>query len=78
MQQHIPVFVRGAWLPVAVPNHLTSSAMRFAYATAWVAARQKDMSEHDSHIVAEAIVYQRMYPGLVHSEKVRDMIQKMS
>ena len=76
-KKQIPIFVKGMWMQVDVPSALPS-AMQFSYATTWVAARLKDFPEHDADIVAEAFVYQRMYPGLVHSEKVRDMLKRVS
>jgi hypothetical protein len=73
----IPVFVNNSWLHVDVPNHIFGP-MRFVYATSWVAARNKDLSEHDSKIVAEAIVYQRLYPGIVHNSIVHELMKKVS
>jgi hypothetical protein len=77
MIKKVPVFIKGIWMHVDVPSTLPS-AMQFSFATTWVAARVKGLSEDDACIVAEAFVYQRMYPGLVHSEKVREMMKKVS
>jgi len=77
MFKKVPVFVKGGWIDVDVPSTLPS-AMQFSYATTWVAARVKGLTEDDSKIVAEAFVYQRMYPGLLNSEKVQEMMKKIS
>ncbi len=76
MFKKVPVFVKGFWMQVDVPSTLPS-AMQFSYATTWVAARLKNFSECDACIVAEAFVYQRMYPGLLNSGKVQEMMKKV-
>lgn len=73
----IPIFVKGLWMHVDVPSTLPQ-AMQLSYATTWVAARLKNFSECDACIVAEAFIYHRMYPGLVHCEKVRDLMKRVS
>lgn len=77
MSVKIPIFIKGVWMQIDVPSALPR-AMQLSYASTWVAARLKDLSEHDACIVAEAFVFQRMYPGLVHSERVKEMLKRVS
>ena len=76
MNKTIPFFSKGEWIAVQIPHHFRG-AMAMAYGAAWVRAKEMDMDTHTCSIVAEAIVYQRMYPGLVHAEHVQMMMQKV-
>ncbi len=72
----VPVFVNGVWMHVDVPHHF-KGAMQLSYATTWVLARTKELNEQQARIVAEAYVYQRMNPGLVHNDTVQELLKKI-
>jgi hypothetical protein len=72
----VPVFIKGVWMHVDVPSYF-QGAMQLSYATTWVLARTKELNEQQSRIVAEAYVYQRMNPGIVHNDTVQELLKKI-
>ena len=72
----VPVLMKGEWIEVSVPSSFTG-AMALAYASTWASLRNKLSDEKEVNVLTEAIVYQRMFPGLVYHKKLQERITKV-
>lgn len=72
----VSVFLNGEWIDVVVPPSFTG-AMALAYASTWASLISKGLDEKEVSVLTEAIIYQRMFPGLVYHKQLQVRIQKV-
>jgi hypothetical protein len=76
----IPVFLKGEWIDIDVPSSFTG-AMAFAYASTWAIVRgkvnEKEINDKEVSSLTEAIIYQRMFPGLIYHKTLQEKINKV-
>jgi hypothetical protein len=66
MEERI-VFSAGEWISVPIPigcDPAWTSADSWVYAAAWASARRSGHTPAKASVLAEAIVYRRLYPGI--------------
>jgi hypothetical protein len=72
------VFSNGNWIKVFLPKYKDPSwtnADEMIFATVWVAAKEIKGDERATQI-AEAVVYKRMYPGLLYDKRLETDIKE--
>lgn len=72
----VPVLFQGEWMDVKVPSAFTG-AMALAYASTWTSLRAKGLDESEVSMLTEAIIYQRMFPGLVYHKQLQERIKSL-
>jgi hypothetical protein len=71
------VFSKGEWVTVPLPpDHLTwSFSDKLYYGSIWAfAIREKHLNEQQASQIAEAVVFQRLYPGITMSPDMQRLL----
>jgi len=73
------VFSKGRWISVPLPigrDPAWTTSSEWIYANAWAAAIRSGFSEQRAEQIAEAIVIQNLYPGVVYDTRLSSDMQR--
>jgi hypothetical protein len=72
------VFSKGEWITVPLPSDSTSWSFsdKLYYGSVWAfATREKGLDAQRASQIAEAVVFQRLYPGITMSADMERLYQ---